>query len=31
LIMMIRVDFGSERTIRGKYIKWPDIKSHKIR
>jgi hypothetical protein len=31
LITTIDVDFGSERTIRCRCIKWPDIKSHKIR
>jgi hypothetical protein len=31
LFIMIDVDLGSERTIRCRYIKGPDIKSHKIR
>jgi hypothetical protein len=29
--MTINIDFGSERTIRCKCIKWLEIKSHKIR
>jgi hypothetical protein len=31
LIMTIDLDLGSERAIRCRCTKWPDIKSHKIR